>query len=89
MFDWTTDMKMLGVSSSAPSVVASWCRCATTQRRAACWLGSSAVPTWPPWTLTATLTPSSKCKSQPVNPAQIRKQFEMFQYELKNQQSYL
>lgn len=46
-----------------PSVAASWCHCAITQRRAACWLGSYAAPIWQPWTPTATLTPSSKCKS--------------------------
>lgn len=49
-----------------PSVAASWCPCAITQRRAACWLGSYAVPIWPPWTPTATLTPSSKCKSRHI-----------------------
>lgn len=45
------------------SVAESWCHCAITQRRAACWLESYAVPIWLPWTPTATLTPSSKCKS--------------------------
>lgn len=48
---------------SVPSAVESWCRCATTQRRAACWSGSYAAPIWQPWTPTATLTPLSKCKS--------------------------
>lgn len=49
--------------SCVPSVAASWCHYAITQRRAACWLGSYAAPIWLPWTPTATLTLSSKCKS--------------------------
>lgn len=48
---------------SVPSAVESWCRCVTTQRRAACWSGSYAAPIWQPWTPTATLTLLSKCKS--------------------------